>query len=304
MTGNGGKRAAPPGGRRGHGRGVTPSATIPADRIHKVLSASGVHSRRDIEDMIRAGRIRVNGRVATLGQAISSRDRVNIDGKPVRLDRMAAPRRRIVLFNKPEGVVTTTRDPEGRPTVFADLPKIANARWIAVGRLDINTQGLLALTTDGRLAHRLMHPSFGVEREYAVRVLGALSLAQQRALIDGVALEDGMARVERLSEQGGEGENRWYSLIIKEGRHREVRRLVESQGARVSRLIRLRFGPLSLPRDLWRGHWRELDHQAVNDVAMALGLEAAPPPRAAKSRRAGRQGLARFRVTSDNRRRS
>lgn len=299
MAGNGRKRPV----SGGRGSDMTAKPTARTDRIHKILSASGVHSRRAIEHMIRAGRIRVNGRVATLGQMISSRDRVNIDGKPVRLDRMAAPRRRIVLFNKPEGVVTTTHDPEGRPTVFASLPKITHARWVAVGRLDINTQGLLVLTTDGRLAHRLMHPSFAVEREYAVRILGALSPTQQRMLIDGVALEDGVAKVERLTEQGGEGENRWYNMIIKEGRNREVRRLVESQGVRVSRLIRLRFGPLSLPRDLWRGHWRELDHHAVNDVALALGLETTSPPRSITSQRATRQGKVRRRTAVTGRRR-
>ena len=300
MAGNGRKR--PVSGGRGSDSTAKPMAR--SGRIHKMLSASGVHSRRTIEDMVRAGRIEVNGRAATLGQVISSRDRVNIDGKPVRLDRMAAPRRRIVLFNKPEGmVVTTARDSEGRPTVFDGLPKITHARWVAVGRLDINTQGLLVLTTDGRLAHRLMHPSFAVEREYAVRVLGALSPVQQRMLIDGVALEDGMARVERLTEQGGEGENRWYNMVIKEGRNREVRRLVESQGVRVSRLIRLRFGPLSLPRDLWRGHWRELDHHAVNGIALALGLETTSAPRSVTLRRATRQGMVRRRTAAAGRRR-
>ena len=261
-------------------RSGAPVLTEP-ERIQKVLARVGLGSRREIEALIRAGKIRVNGQIVTLGQRLAPGDRVTAAGRPVRLDRMTAVRRRVLLYYKPEGQVTTRHDPEGRPTVFDTIPALTGARWIAVGRLDLNTQGLLLLTTDGELANRLMHPSYEVEREYAVRVRGGITPEQQRALLDGVPLEDGPARFDALVEEDGqqEGGNRWYRATLKEGRNREVRRLMESQGLLISRLIRLRYGPVALPRYLSRGRWLELDKDEAFNLAVQLGIET---PRQAK----------------------
>ena len=270
----------------------SPVLTEP-ERIQKVLARVGLGSRREIESLIRVGDIRINGRTATLGQKLAPGDRVTAKGQPVRLDRMTAVRRRVLLYYKPEGQVTTRHDPEGRPTVFDAIPQLTGARWIAVGRLDLNTQGLLLLTTDGELANRLMHPSFQIEREYAVRVKGEITPAQQHALLTGVTLEDGPARFDALEEEDGPqaGGNRWYRVVLKEGRNREVRRLMESQGLLVSRLIRLRYGPIALPRHLGRGRWLELSKDEAFDLAVQVGVETprrtqrAPAPERRRTRR-------------------
>ena len=219
------------------------------EKIQKVLARAGYGSRREIEGWIEAGRIKVNRQLAKLGDRIGPDDRVSLDGKPLtRLHH--APRRRVIAYHKPIGEVCTRQDPEGRPTIFQHLPRIQNSRWIAVGRMDINTVGLILLTTDGELANRLMHPSSQVEREYAVRVLGEATAEKLQQLQQGVMLEDGMAHFDRILDSGGEGANHWFHVTLKEGRNREVRRLWEAVGLKVNRLIRIRYGNIELGRKL------------------------------------------------------
>lgn len=207
--------------------------------------------------------MKVNGAVATLGGRASQVDVVELDGKVLVLKPSGA-RPRVLLYHKPDGELVTRSDPEGRPTVFQRLPPLSGAKWVAVGRLDINTAGLLLLTDSGELANRLMHPRYEVEREYAVRVLGALRPEEHQQLVSGIQLEDGSARFDRLEPSGGaEGANRWYRVVLREGRNREVRRLFEAIGRKVSRLLRVRYGPVELPRDLRPGRWVELDEKSV-----------------------------------------
>jgi 23S rRNA pseudouridine2605 synthase len=239
-----------------------------------------VASRRTIEEWIAAGRIEVNGRPAHIGQRVSARDRVSVDGRSVPLGR-ADVEPRVLLYHKPAGEIVSADDPRGRPTVFERLPRVKGARWVAIGRLDFNTSGLLLFTTSGELADRLMHPRNEIEREYAVRVLGRLSEALAKRLQEGVLLEDGPARFETLIDVGGEGANHWYHVTLREGRNREVRRMFEAVGVQVSRLIRVRFGPFRLPPGLKRGQWRELD---ASEIALALAPLEAPAGR-------GRPGL-------------
>ncbi|HRD64605.1 MAG TPA: pseudouridine synthase [Candidatus Competibacter sp.] len=241
-----------------------------AERLQKFLARTGVGSRRQIEDWVRQGRIDVNGSPAQLGLQVSGTDQIRIDGKPVQVSEFRQ-RRRVLAYYKPVGEVATRRDPDGRPTVFDRLPALRNGRWIAVGRLDLNTQGLLLLTNDGELANRLMHPSSRIEREYAVRVLGEVSAEMLKRLRDGVVLEDGVARFDELRERGGEGANRWYHAVLREGRNREVRRLWESQGVAVSRLSRVRYGPVVLRRGLRPGSWDELDEAQIRALLAAVG---------------------------------
>jgi 23S rRNA pseudouridine2605 synthase len=243
-----------------------PTSPPQAERLQKRLAAAGYGSRREIEGWIRAGRLRVNGQPAQLGDRAEPGDRIELDGKPLELGRKpAAPR--VLAYHKPEGELVTRADPEGRPTVFQRLPPVPGGKWVAVGRLDVNTSGLLLLTDSGELANRLMHPRYEVEREYLVRVLGALNAAAQNKLLSGVALHDGTGKFERLTPEGpAEGANRWYRVMLREGRNREVRRLFEAVGHRVSRLLRVRYGPVSLPRDLPPGQWRELAAESVSDI--------------------------------------
>jgi 23S rRNA pseudouridine2605 synthase len=246
------------------------------DRLQKALAQAGYGSRREIETYIRAGQVRVNGEVAELGLRVRPGDRIRVLGKTFRLPE-AAGRPRILIYHKPAGEIVSRRDPEGRPTVFDQLPPVAGGRWVPVGRLDFNTEGLMVFTTAGELANRMMHPSYGVEREYAVRLRRQLNEATSARLLRGVALADGMAKVESLEDAGGRGANHWYRVVLKEGRNREVRRLFEAVEIEVSRLIRFRFGTLVLPRGLRRGQWRELALAEVNALYEALGL---PVPRA------------------------
>ena len=234
--------------------------------MQKLLAAAGHGSRRQIEAWIDAGRLSVNGRTARLGDRAHASDRIELDGKVLRLKAAgAAPR--VLLYHKPDGEMVTRSDPEGRPTVFQRLPPIPGGKWVAVGRLDINTAGLLLLTDSGELANRLMHPRYEVEREYAVRVFGALRPEECRRLLEGVALEDGVARFDRLEPQGAaEGANRWYRVVLREGRNREVRRLFEALGRKVSRLLRVRYGPVELPRTLRPGRYLELDEKSVAEI--------------------------------------
>lgn len=247
------------------------------ERLQKFLAQAGLGSRRQIEDWIRAGRITVNGTVARLGDQVDGSEIIEVDGRAVRSPGTFHPKRRVLAYYKPPGEVTSRRDPEGRPTVFDRLPSLRNGRWIAVGRLDINTQGLLLLTNDGELANRLMHPSSEVEREYAVRVLGGVDAAVAERLQAGVPLEDGPARFDRVVDAGGSGANHWYHVILREGRNREVRRLWESQGVTVSRLVRVRYGPISLRRGLHPGRWDELDEVQIQQLLEAAGMPPEPP---------------------------
>ena len=241
-----------------------------SERLQKYLAQAGFGSRRQIEDWIRAGRITVNGNAALLGMRVSGNETIKLDGKVLHIQSV---KRRVLAYYKPVGEVTSRADPEGRATVFDDLPALSSGRWLSVGRLDLNTQGLLLLTTDGELANKLMHPSAEVEREYAVRVLGAVDKTVLERLRTGVELDDGPAAFDEIVDVGGSGANHWYHVILKEGRHREVRRLWESQGIVVSRLVRVRFGPIELRRGLRLGRWDELNDQQIAALLAATGMQ-------------------------------
>ena len=239
----------------------------------KCSAQAGLGSRRELEDWIVAGRVSVNGKPAHVGQRIGPQDRVRVNGKPVNLK--FAPRTpRVVIYHKQEGEIVSRDDPEGRPSVFDKLPRIGGGRWVNVGRLDFNTEGLLIFTSSGELANRLMHPRYEMEREYAVRVIGELQPEQEQALLDGLDLEDGEARFSTLVSRGGEGTNRWYHVTLNEGRNREVRRMFEAIGVQVSRLIRVRFGPVSLPPRLKRGMAIELSEEEVRALLKTLPNDA------------------------------
>ncbi len=242
------------------------------ERIQKVLARVGVGSRRQIERWIEEGRVTVGGRRATLGQRVTPRQVIRVDDR-ILAPSTVTPKRRILIYHKPAGEMCTRSDPQGRPTVFDHLPRLRSGRWISIGRLDFNTAGLLLLTTDGELANRLMHPRFRIEREYAARILGKVDEAMLKRLAKGVRLKDGPARFESIVDAGGEGANRWYHVTLREGRHREVRRMWEAVGVKVSRLIRVRYGPVTLPRRLRAGHWMDLDPDAVQALLHAVGLE-------------------------------
>ncbi len=244
----------------------------PTERLQKVLARAGLGSRRTIETWIEAGRIQVNNHLATLGECVSITDEIRLDGKVLSLRSLSMPERKVICYHKQIGEVSTRFDPEGRPTVFDNLPVLKHGRWIAVGRLDTNTAGLLLFTTDGELAHRLMHPKYEFEREYAVRVLGEVSNQALQNMLTGVELEDGLAKFKQIVEAGGAGANHWYHVIITEGRKREVRRLWESQGIVVSRLMRIRFGPVLMPRGLMAGRYTELDATLTQTLLEQVGL--------------------------------
>jgi len=257
-----------------------------APKLHKVLAEAGMGSRREMEELIVAGRVSVNGEPAHIGQRIMPTDQVRINGKPVKRRVQTKPPR-VLLYHKPTGEIVSHADPEGRPSVFDKLPPMKTAKWLAVGRLDFNTEGLLMLTTSGDLANRFMHPRYSVEREYAVRVVGELSEASRQKLLHGVELEDGPANFLRIRDGGGEGTNHWYHVALAEGRNREVRRMFEAVGLMVSRLIRTRHGPISLPRGLRRGRWEELEDNQVRSLMAAVGLKA--PVEEKGSRRPGQE---------------
>lgn len=240
-------------------------------KLHKVLAEAGIGSRREMEELIVAGRVSVNGEPAHIGQRVGPQDQVRVNGRLISRANSSKPPR-VILYHKPAGEIVSHDDPAGRATVFARLPKIKVGKWLSVGRLDLNTEGLLILTTSGDLANRLMHPRYGAEREYAVRVLGDLTAEQQKSLVEGIQLEDGMAQFGVLEHLGGEGSNKWYRVTLTEGRNREVRRLFEAVGVTVSRLIRTRFGEVVLPRNLRRGRWEELDSTLVTALMVQLGL--------------------------------
>lgn len=258
----------------------------PPLRLQKLLSAAGLGSRRQVEQWIVEGRLTVAGRVAKLGDRAAAQDEVCLDGRRLELGSGQALTHQVLLYHKPVGEVTTRRDPQSRPTVFERLPPPAGGRWIVVGRLDVNTSGLLLFTTDGDLAHRLMHPSGGIEREYLVRVRGRPDSDTLRRLLRGVPLEDGPAAFDRITAEpatGGEDEarNASYRLVLHEGRNREVRRIWEAVGYEVSRLLRIRYGPVELPRDLRPGQWRLLDERLMERLAAAAKRVAAAAARPA-----------------------
>ena len=244
-----------------------------SEKLQKVLARVGLGSRRYMEEVIAAGRVSVNGQVAQVGERIEPGDELRIDGRKVQFQIEDEIRRRVLIYYKPEGEICSRNDPEQRPTVFDNLPAIANDRWVMVGRLDINSTGLLLFTNDGELANRLMHPSNEIEREYAVRVMGEVTPQLKNNMLRGVVLDDGPAKFESFSEIGGDGINRWYQVVVKEGRNREVRRIFESQGLKVSRLLRTRYGTVILPRELRTGRWMELDKNDIDNLAKAVELK-------------------------------
>ena len=264
-------------------RVLAPMADSP--KLHKVLAQAGMGSRLEMEQLIMEGRITVNNEPAHIGQRIQYGDHVKVNGKPIRF-RVEAPSARVIAYHKPAGEVVTNDDPQNRPTVFRRLPKLQQGKWQSVGRLDLNTEGLLLFTSAGDLANSLMHPRFGLEREYAVRVLGALSNDEKQKLLDGVRLEDGVAHFGSIENGGGEGANCWYRVTISEGRNREVRRMFEAVGHAVSRLIRIRYGAMLLPRGLKRGAWMELDASDISALRQASGAREVP----ATGARAGVRG--------------
>jgi 23S rRNA pseudouridine2605 synthase len=274
-------------GARARARGAPDGAAPTAEafdsasgpqRIHKVLAQAGLGSRREMEDLIRAGKVKVNGALAQVGMRVQAGDLIRVGRRQVTVRDEA--KLRVIVYHKPEGEIVSHDDPQGRPTVFEKLPPMRRGKWLAIGRLDYNTSGLLIFTTSGELANRLMHPRYEVEREYAVRVIGKLTEDKVRQLTRGVRLEDGMARFEQLEERGGRGLNHWYRVVLREGRNRIVRRMFDAVGYKVSRLMRVRFGMLSLPFGLRRGGWRELDaeHTAALMAWSATLVEPAASP--------------------------
>jgi 23S rRNA pseudouridine2605 synthase len=256
-------------------RVLLPQAETP--KLHKVLAQAGLGSRLEMEQLITEGRISVNNEPAHIGQRIQFGDQIKVNGKPIRF-RIAPPPARVIAYHKPAGEVVTNDDPQNRPTVFRKLPRLVQGKWQSVGRLDLNTEGLLLFTSSGELANKLMHPRFGLEREYAVRVLGALSNEEKQRLLDGVDLEDGRAQFGSIEDGGGEGANTWYRVTISEGRNREVRRLFEALGHAVSRLIRIRYGAMMLPRGLKRGAWMELDERDIRALMQAAAPNGGARP--------------------------
>lgn len=256
-----------------------------APKLHKVLADGGLGSRREMEELILQGRVSVNGLPAHIGQRILPADQVRVNGKLIHRKITTKPPR-VLLYHKPAGEIVSQSDPEGRPTVFDSLPRIKNGKWVAVGRLDFNTEGLLIFTTSGDIANRFMHPRYGVEREYAVRTLGELAESDRQRLLHGIELDDGQANFLQIADGGGEGVNQWYHVALTEGRNREVRRMFEAVGLTVSRLIRTRYGQFLLPRGLKRGRWQELEATEVRNLMANIGLKAP-----AKGEQGGGKGM-------------
>ena len=245
---------------------------VPGDeKLQKVLARAGLGSRREMERAIEAGSVRVNNREARLGDRVTPEDKILYRGESVQV-RTQVARQRVIIYNKPEGEICSRNDPEGRPRVFDRLPPLKGERWISVGRLDFNTSGLLLFTNDGDLANTLMHPSSVIDREYLVRIQGKVDEEMKRALTEGVLLEDGVARFTDIVEGAGEGRNRWFYCVIMEGRNREVRRLWESQGVKVSRLKRVRYGNIFIPSHVRVGQWQELNDKEIRDLMLTAGI--------------------------------
>lgn len=251
---------------------TTQASTAGTEKLQKALARMGLGSRRQMEEVIKAGRVSINQKPATIGDRVEQGDEIRVDGRLIKYKSEREKRRRVLAYYKPEGEICSANDPEGRTTVFERLPKLTHDRWIMVGRLDINSTGLLLFTNDGELAHRLMHPSNEIVREYAVRVLGELTPEMMKNLTDGVMLEDGLAKFEDIRQGGGEGVNKWYHVKLKEGRNREVRRLIESQGLKVSRLLRTSYGSVDLPKELRTGRFIELDRKEIHRLIDLVGI--------------------------------
>lgn len=260
-------------------RAAKKTVELPTEKLQKVLADAGLGSRRDMEALIGQGVVTVNGQTARVGDRVSAAEAIRIEGRLVHRKSTESPTPRVLMYHKPAGEIVSRDDPEGRPSVFHGLPRVPGARWVAVGRLDFNTEGLLLFTTSGSLANRLMHPRYEIEREYAVRVIGELEAEAMQELTKGVMLEDGMAKFDELHDEGGTGLNHWYRVKIREGRNREVRRLFEAVGSVVSRLIRIRYGAVSLPKNLPRGKKMELTPEEVR--AWLLDLDEAEKKMAA-----------------------
>ncbi|AWD32515.1 Ribosomal large subunit pseudouridine synthase B [Candidatus Kinetoplastibacterium sorsogonicusi] len=240
-------------------------------KLHKVLASSGIGSRREMEDLIISGRVSVNGEPAHIGQRIKLNDKVRVNGKLIN-NNFYNKIPKMIIYHKPAGEIVTHDDPNGRINVFSHLPKLTTGKWLSIGRLDINTEGLLIFTDSGELSNRFMHPKYGIEREYAIRILGEIDHLKEKLLLNGINLEDGLAKLESINYLGGEGTNRWFQIVIKEGRNREIRRIFEKIGLVVSRLIRTRFGDIILPRSLKRGKWISLDEDTIIALMSKLNL--------------------------------
>ena len=249
------------------------------EKLQKVLARAGFGSRREIESWIAKGRIKVNGKVAVVGDRVTDDDKIIVDGKKLAPQKKIREDRRVILYNKPEDEVSTRSDPEGRRTVFDKLPPLKHGRWVSVGRLDLNTSGLMLFTTDGELANKLMHPSSEIEREYAVRILGNVTPEMVQEMHKGVIIEDHLCRFTDIQHYGGEGINQWYHVVLLEGRNREVRKLWESQGVKVSRLKRVRFGPLFIPSSVVKGRFNELGKTEIEKLLKLVNKEAERPAR-------------------------
>lgn len=242
------------------------------EKLHKVLARAGLGSRREMEAAIAQGKVTINGKVATVGDRVGPKDKIFFNGHPVKAAAPGKQRLRVVLYNKPEGEICSRSDPEGRPTVYDRLPRLREGRWISVGRLDINTSGVLLFTNDGDFAHRLMHPSSVIDREYLVRVFGDVDKEMLQRLREGVLLDDGVARFTDIVERETEGSSRWFYCVVMEGRNREVRRLWESQNVKVNRLKRVRFGNIFIPSHVRAGQWVELNHKEIAELALTAGF--------------------------------
>ena len=247
------------------------------EKLQKVLARAGFGSRREIETWIAKGRIKVNGKVAVIGDRVIDDDNIIVDGKKLAPQKKIREDRRVILYNKPENEVSTRSDPEGRRTVFDKLPPLKHGRWVSVGRLDLNTSGLMLFTTDGELANKLMHPSSQIEREYAVRILGDVTPEMVQEMHKGVIIEDHLCRFTDIQHYGGEGVNQWYHVVLLEGRNREVRKLWESQGVKVSRLKRVRFGPLFIPSSVVKGRFNELGKTEIDKLLKLVNKESEAP---------------------------
>ncbi len=246
-----------------------------SEKLQKVLARAGLGSRRELETWISDGRVSVNGTVATLGDRVGSEDTLRVDGRMIKVKAEEDTVQRVIMYHKPPGEVCSRNDPEGRPTVFDNLPRLQGMRWVQVGRLDINTTGMMLFITDGELAHRLMHPSNGFVREYAVRVRGGMTQEKRQAMLDGVLLEDGVSKFDSIEDAGGaeEGANHWYKVTLTGGKYREVRRLFQSQDLEVARLMRIRFGDLNLPPQLRQGRWMELEPEQMKALIDKVELK-------------------------------
>jgi 23S rRNA pseudouridine2605 synthase len=253
------------------------AAPEPTQRLHKLMALAGLGSRRDMEELVVSGRVTVNGEPAKQGQGVTQYDMVRLDNRHIKLP-FEAELPQVLIYHKPEGEIVSQDDPEGRASVFDKLPRIKQGKWIAIGRLDMNTSGLLIFTNSGELANRFMHPRYEVEREYAVRIFGELTEGQLLTLTQGIELEDGPAKFDSISPQGGEGANHWYQVVIREGRNREVRRLFEAFQLPVSRLMRVRFGPVNLPPRVKRGTMLKLEQKQVVDLLEWAGLDVPKTP--------------------------